>query len=292
MGKTKISLLTQSVFLAFAICTAAPGFAQQASAAPTAAAPAQTQAAKTDTSEKAVEKNGVYEVGGPVLPTKVIHSVEPSYTQQAARFQISGDSTISLIVDANGNPRDAVVIHKIGLGLDENAIKAVKKYRFEPATLNGEPVPVRIQVVVQFRYCETKIDCEEQLTADMTHPNSVYAGGTTNSSTEAKTELSNAAEKDGVGTVGGLVLAPKLIKEHDPKYTKEAKKAKLKGVCLLSTVVDVQGEPQDVKVVKGLGMGLDENAIEAVKTWRFKPATLNGKPVPVRLNIAVEFHLF
>jgi TonB family protein len=61
---------------------------------------------------------------------------------------------------------------------------------------------------------------------------------------------------------------------------------------VVSVVVDVQGNPQQVQVVRHLGMGLDQKAVDAVKQYRFKPATLQGKPVPVEVNIEVTFRIY
>jgi TonB family protein len=89
--------------------------------------------------------------------------------------------------------------------------------------------------------------------------------------------------------VGGGVSAPKLIHATDPQYTEEASKARYEGVCVLALVVDAKGKPQRVQVVRHLGMGLDQKAIEAVKQYRFEPAMLSGKPVPVEVHIEVNF---
>jgi len=60
---------------------------------------------------------------------------------------------------------------------------------------------------------------------------------------------------------------------------------------LLQLVVDEQGVPQDLRIVRSLGLGLDQKAIEAVQQWRFKPGLKDGKPVPVSANIEVNFRL-
>lgn len=76
-------------------------------------------------------------------------------------------------------------------------------------------------------------------------------------------------------------------------FSEEAKKLKFEGIVLLSTIVDVDGNPEYVTVQKRLGNGLDEKAIEAVLKWKFKPATgPDGKPVAVRVPIEVQFHLY
>jgi protein TonB len=96
----------------------------------------------------------------------------------------------------------------------------------------------------------------------------------------------------GVYRVGGGVSAPKVIYSPDPEYTKEARKAKYEGVCILQLIITPDGYPRDIRVVTPpLGMGLDEKAIEAVKQWKFQPAMKLGKPVAVAINVKVTFRL-
>jgi TonB family protein len=77
-----------------------------------------------------------------------------------------------------------------------------------------------------------------------------------------------------------------------PEFTDEARRAKYWGVVLVSIIVDAQGMPRDLHVVHPIGMGLDQKAIEAVKKFRFKPAMKDGKPVPVKVTIEVNFRLY
>jgi len=85
---------------------------------------------------------------------------------------------------------------------------------------------------------------------------------------------------------------PAIIHESRPSYSKEAKKAKIAGTELLGLVVGKDGEPSNIRVIKSLGYGLDEKAIDAVKKWRFKPSTFNGEPVNVDIRIEIEFRLY
>lgn len=96
----------------------------------------------------------------------------------------------------------------------------------------------------------------------------------------------------GVYKVGGGISAPTAISAPDPGYTEEARKAKKQGTCVLWLIVDSAGHPRDIKVVRGLGLGLDEKALEAVRNWRFQPALKDGKPVDVQISVEVEFHLY
>jgi len=96
----------------------------------------------------------------------------------------------------------------------------------------------------------------------------------------------------GVFSVGGSVTAPIPIYKPEPPYSEEARKAKYQGTVVLQIVVDTQGSVVDVRVVKPLGLGLDEKAVETVRTWKFKPGMRNGAAVPVRVLVEVSFRLF
>lgn len=85
---------------------------------------------------------------------------------------------------------------------------------------------------------------------------------------------------------------PRLIhKGAEPQYTKEARAAKIEGEVTLSSVIGADGVPSEIKVVRGLGMGLDEKAVECLQQWRFKPATSHGEPVPGKVRVGINFRL-
>jgi len=90
---------------------------------------------------------------------------------------------------------------------------------------------------------------------------------------------------------GGGVSLPVPITKPEPEYSEEARKAKYQGSVTLQIVVNEKGEPTEIRVVKKLGLGLDEKAIEAVSKWRFKPGMKDGKPVAVIATIEVSFRL-
>lgn len=93
-------------------------------------------------------------------------------------------------------------------------------------------------------------------------------------------------------SVGGGVSAPIPIYKPEPAYSEEARKAKYQGTVVLWIVVDASGAVTDCRVVKPLGLGLDEKAVETVRTWKFKPAMKNQVAVPVRVMVEVSFRLF
>ena len=106
------------------------------------------------------------------------------------------------------------------------------------------------------------------------------------------TTTSTTPEGDDLFSVGGGVTAPIPIYSPDPSYTKQARKDKVSGTVVVQIIVDTAGDVRDVKVVKPLGHGLDETAIETIRTWQFKPAMRNGSPVNVRMLVETSFRLF
>jgi periplasmic protein TonB len=97
----------------------------------------------------------------------------------------------------------------------------------------------------------------------------------------------------GVYAVGGRISAPVGIFMPDAEFSDEARRAKYQGVCIIALIVDAQGNPQNVHVIRTLGMGLDEKAMEAVRKYKFKPAMKDGKtPVAVMITVEVDFHLY
>lgn len=91
--------------------------------------------------------------------------------------------------------------------------------------------------------------------------------------------------------VGGNVTRPEKISGESGVYTEIARRARVVGVVILELVIDEKGDVTDTRVLKGLPMGLDKAALDAVQTWRFKPATLDGRPVPVYYTVTMNFQL-
>ena len=90
----------------------------------------------------------------------------------------------------------------------------------------------------------------------------------------------------------GGVTQPRPIYDPDPDYSDAARKARYQGSVLLWLVVGPEGRPHNIRIQRSLGMGLDEKALATVSTWRFQPATLDGQPVAVEVNVEVSFRLY
>jgi periplasmic protein TonB len=85
-----------------------------------------------------------------VTPPVLVHSVDAEFTKKAKDAKYQGVSVVSCVVDADGMPRHVHTIRKLGMGLDEKALEAVRQYKFKPSTLHGKPVAVQITIEVNF----------------------------------------------------------------------------------------------------------------------------------------------
>lgn len=107
-----------------------------------------------------------------------------------------------------------------------------------------------------------------------------------------------AAESDAtnpdneVYKVGHGITPPMEVSAPAPAYAETARKVGYEGTCAMTLIVGSDGSPRNIRVVRPLGMGLDDKALEAVHQWRFKPATKDGEPVSVKVNIEVNFRLY
>jgi protein TonB len=95
----------------------------------------------------------------------------------------------------------------------------------------------------------------------------------------------------GVMSVGGGVTAPQVIHSVEPEFTDQARRANYQGTVSIELVVDAQGYPQDLRITRHLGMGLDQKALDAVRQYRFRPSMYQGHPVAVQMVIDVDFRL-
>ena len=100
--------------------------------------------------------------------------------------------------------------------------------------------------------------------------------------------VGNGGIDHGAGVDSAL---PALLYKQEPEYSEEARKAKFQGTVILQIVVDEKGDAVDPRVMKSLGLGLDEKAIEAVRQWKFTPVYKDGKPGAAPVTVNVIFRL-
>jgi TonB family protein len=130
--------------------------------------------------------------------------------------------------------------------------------------------------VVLLLFCATVLVAQEEPAKTPPTPSTVVVNGVT----------------EPVYKVRDGVKPPRVVYSPEPDFSEEARKRKVRGVVTLSLVVTSAGKTTLVRVLQGLGHGIDEKAVEAVSTWKFQPATKDGKPVSAEIAVEVDFGLY
>ena len=191
-----------------------------------------------------------------LTPPEILYYTDPFYTRAAREKKIEGTVTIEGAFDVKGCMKVIRIVKPLGFGLDENALDTVRSWRFSPAKRNGAFVDTFAQIDIDFSLA--------------TAPRAEYD------------------DIQGMRIPG--VSVPTVIKRVEPQYTAEAKQARLTGTVVLQTVIQTDGTPDILKVIKPLPLGLTESAIEAIRQWKFRPANRYGKVIPVQMRIEVDFN--
>jgi TonB family protein len=203
---------------------------------------------------------------------QAVSQPQPVYPAEVKAAHIQGTVTLRAVISKDGSVERLVVVSG-PKELVRSAIDAVSQWKYKPYLLNGQPVEV-----------ETTINVNYTLPDASPAPNP-------SPSPDASPNPSPSPQSNAAPAGSGKSM-PEPVYKMQPKYTAKARKAKVQGIVLVAMVVDTQGVPADVKVIKGLDPKLDENAVKAVKAYRFKPAVENGKPVAKPIKVEVNYQIF
>jgi TonB family protein len=278
------------VFALFAILTTAFATGQQT----ISSTPPPTGSAPTIASTPG-EQTAYYAGPGVTAPELLPVTVTDLATGHCKK--LDGMVTFSVIVDATGIPRDVSFLRPTGTALDQEALRLVTAERFKPGTHNGALAATINSIDVNLKACteDGKNEAGEKvqtlrLKSAPDQKLHLMESAWDATRTFSSTPQSQPGERD---RAAGGISAPVVIKSVNARYTDEARAARLAGVCIITLIVDAQGMPQDVHVIRKLEPGLDQKALDAVRQYRFKPATKkDGTPVAARITVAVEFHLY
>ena len=202
----------------------------------------------------AVDSSQPLRVGGGIGEPMKIKDVKPVYPQIAQAARISGVVIMEIIVDKNGDVRDARVLRSIPM-LDQAALDAVRQWRYTPTTLNGVPVELLMTATVNFTFGEP-----------------------------------SAAAGQAPLRVGGTIREPRKIFDVKPVYPQDAQAAQVTGIVIVEAIIGVDGKVASARVLRGMPM-LDQAALDAVTQWAYEPTLLNGVPVQVVMTVTVNFTL-
>jgi TonB family protein len=188
------------------------------------------------------------------LPTIEQYTTPPLYSDEARRRGIEGIVTIAVRVDERGDVERARVVRGLGFGLDQNALVAVRQWRFRPGSRAGVPIAIDAEVDIEFSLRSEGVN--ELIANDM------------------------------ATLVGPGVTPPRVVRTSRVPLNG----VRARGSVILDVVLMQDGSPKIVRILKSLSPDADESAVRHFEQWRFSPATKNGVPVKVRMNAEVRFH--
>ena len=232
----------------------------------------------------------VYQIGGDVKAPELLPSDVANAAAADCQGSMAGEVVLSGIVDSTGRARNIMFIHPLGNSLDKLALTILSAERFKPGEKDGTPLAAGVSVEMRLDGCFTT-NTEPKRLRLRSQPEISLARWPDTPEEAIFTEATPSKDAKPYG-VGGNVKPPVPVLMAQPKVPDPAKKAKYQGEVMVTLMVDEQGMPQNPRVVRPLGMGLDEKALETVMLYRFKPAMQNGRrPVPVLITVPVKFQL-
>jgi TonB family protein len=188
------------------------------------------------------------------LPEIEDYTTPPLYSDEARRRRVEGVVTVAFHVDESGRVSRARVLKGLGSGLDQNALVALRQWHFRPGRRNGTPAPMDAVVDIEF-----------------------------NLRSEGVNEL---IANDMATLVGPDVTPPRVVGTSRVSL----RGLDAEGLVVLDVVLQQDGTPRVVRILRSLGVEADERAVRHFEQWRFTPAMKNGVPVKVRMNAEVRFH--
>ena len=201
-------------------------------------------------------------IAASVMAGNLISIVDPSYPDEAKASHREGTVVLNARISAKGII-EALTVESGDEIFRESAIKAVQRWRYKPTLTNGVPTEVDTTITLKYSFSAT---------------------GDPQVHTEHPENMPLIPRR-----IGGGVLPPKVIYQVEPTFSKKERGDQINGNVLINLWVDEQGNPQHIRILRGLNETYDDKAIRAVEQYKFAPATENGKPVLVELNVEVDF---
>lgn len=238
---------------------------------------------------------------GPGVTAPQILAPEVSISRPKHCDELNGVVKLSAVVESNGIPRNIKALYSDDARLDNFAAGFIAAQQFKAGTHNGTAAAVAIEMTVGLHVCAPRMKAAGKQDSNqlilLAHP--IIAMDIAPSpkkwieASKRTPVLASQAARGNISSfyqVGGKISAPVPIFEPDPQYPDSAKQNKITGSCLLKVIIDTNGVPQNVHVVRSTDASLEHSSVEALRAWRFKPALKDGvTPVPVEVAIATVF---
>ena len=219
------------------------------------------------------DQDGIYYVGPEVSAPRMVKTVFVPYPEEIPDKDIKGMTVMALVINAKGVPEHIQVLHRHGDAFDHAAVAAVNHSTFTPGMLGDKPVPVWIDVRVVFNANRSETTPQVLITErDLAPP--------------VESQLEDKHHRPLSYT------PPYPIHTVDADFADPFVKIPYIQVAVVWVEVSEQGLPTAVRVVRGLGFGLDQKAAAAVWHYKFLPAMKRSQPIAAGRNVMVSFAKF
>ncbi len=232
---------------------------------------------------------GVYRGGG----ITALRQIQPTYSAAALRAGIEGTVELEALILHDGTVGEVRVVKSLDrqFGLDEQAVKAARLWRFRPPVdASGAPVRAMVTLILDFRLPEPP--------AAQGRARAESAEIRTTQTLPRDRRPATPSQDDLEFRSGALspdtpaLMPPKAIRTVSPRYTSEAMTAKVQGSVEVEVVVGSEGDVERARVTRSLHPDLDAEALAAIRQWRFDPATLDGTAVVTWMRVTMDFRLY
>ena len=212
------------------------------------------------------------------------HMARPKYPKESLKAGVEGAVELRASVDSSGRTRELTVM-KGDAAFAKASVQAVRKWQFHPALVQGKPVKTIYKVQVRFNLLleeavtdwEIESPKEETDSLGKSPPSKLYRDTPDGPVYQARKENG--------------VVAPEAIYSPQPEFSEKARINHEQGTVTVGVIVGSDGIPRSTRVLCSSAPNLTEQAVAAVKSWRFKPGTKDGKPVAVEIAVEVQFRL-
>lgn len=215
----------------------------------------------------------------PPIPENMIR---PKYPKNALRNGIGGKVEVRAAVAPSGKIDELTVVNSES-EFSASAIKAIRQWRFRAMAVAGHPVESTYRVHVRFDPLLQEANSDVELESPQVSSSTIPASAVSPEEVQG--------ENAHLGSEPGLV-EPKPLYSPEPEFSEKARKAAEQGTVSISLKVGTDGLPRDLRLVCSSATDLNENAMEAVKRWKFAPGTRGGKPIIVQIEVEVQFHVY
>jgi protein TonB len=222
---------------------------------------------------------GCFDKSESPVPGNMVH---PVYPKDALRKGTEGSVIARVVVAANSKTKDISVLEG-DASFARNAVTAIRKWHFQAITVHDQPVETNYRVHVRFNALLQEAISDVELESPKVEPPPVIV--------HARTNLSGVDEPVHSVSVPGVV-PPHQLYAPEPEFSEAARKKQVQGTVNIALVVGVDGLAKDLRVACSSTPDLIENALGAVKQWKFAPATKDGKAVPVEILVSVSLELY